>query len=148
MDILEQLESTRDRTLKYFELDPDELARNYGPGKWSVRFILHHLADAETVLFDRIRRVLSEPREVIWAFDQDAWAKGLNYSQLPIELSRSIYATVRAGMIYHARLRYNSDGHREFVHSETGVRTLKDEFDKVASHNAHHLQQIELALKG
>jgi hypothetical protein len=28
------------------------------------------------------------------------------------------------------------------------VRTLKDEFDKVASHNAHHLQQIELALKG
>ena len=148
MDILEQLESTRDRTLKYFELDPDELARNYGPGKWSVRFILHHLADAETVLFDRIRRVLSEPREVIWAFDQDAWAKGLNYSQLPIELSRSIYATVRAGMIYHARLRYNSDGHREFVHSETGVRTLKDEFDKVASHNARHLQQIELALKG
>lgn len=148
MDILEQLESTRDRTLKYFELDPDELARNYGPGKWSVRFILHHLADAETVLFDRIRRVLSEPREVIWAFDQDAWAKGLNYSALPLELSRSIYATVRAGMIYHARLRYNSDGHREFVHSETGVRTLKDEFDKVASHNAHHLQQIELALKG
>ena len=51
-------------------------------------------------------------------------------------------------MIYHARLRYNSDGHREFVHSETGVRTLKDEFDKVASHNARHLQQIELALKG
>src|SRR6185312_12454388 len=122
MDILEQLESTRDRTLKYFELDPDELARNYGPGKWSVRFILHHLADAETVLFDRIRRVLSEPREVIWAFDQDAWAKGLNYSALPLDLSRSIYATVRAGMIYHARLRYNSDGHREFVHSETGVR--------------------------
>jgi len=28
----------------------------------------------------------------------------------------------------------------------TGVRTLKDEFDKVASHNAHHLNQIRMAL--
>jgi hypothetical protein len=33
-------------------------------------------------------------------------------------------------------------GHLEFVHSETGIRTLKAEFDKVASHNEHHLAQI------
>jgi len=50
-------------------------------------------------------------------------------------------------MIFHAQMHYERDGHREFVHSETGVRTLKEEFDKVASHNQHHLQQIELALK-
>ena len=87
MDILEQLESTRDRTLKYFELDADRLERNYGPGKWSVRFILHHLADAETVLFDGIRRVVSESREVIWAFDQGAWAKGLRSARF---LTRSL----------------------------------------------------------
>jgi hypothetical protein len=30
--------------------------------------------------------------------------------------------------------------------SETGVRTLKDEIDKVATHNAHHLEQIRAAL--
>lgn len=33
------------------------------------------------------------------------------------------------------------------VHSETGIRALRDEFDKVAEHNEHHLAQIELALK-
>jgi hypothetical protein len=54
---------------------------------------------------------------------------------------------VRTGMLYHASLHYEKDGHREFVHSETGVRTLKDEFDKVAWHNQHHLDQIERALK-
>ena len=124
-----------------------ELDRSYAPGKWSVRFILHHLADSETVLFDRIRRVLSERRQVLWAFDQDAWAKGLDYSIMPLDLSRRIYDSVRAGIIYHARLHYEKDGHLEFVHSETGVRTLKDEFDKVVWHNEQHLQQIELALK-
>ena len=148
MEIVTQLEASRNRTLKYFDMKGEQLDRSYGPGKWSVRFILHHLADAETVLFDRIRRVLSEPRQVLWAFDQDAWAKGLDYSQMPLDLSRQIYSAVRTGIIYQAHLHYDKDGGREFVHSETGVRTLKDEFDKVAWHNEHHLEQIERALKG
>jgi hypothetical protein len=146
MDIVTRLEAARDRTLRYFDLSGQQLDRTYGPGKWPVRFILHHLADAETVLFDRIRRVLSEPRQVLWAFDQDAWSKGLDYSRLPLDLSRRIYEAVRAGIIYQARMHYDTDGHREFVHSETGVRTLKAEFDKVASHNEHHLEQIDRAL--
>ena len=49
-------------------------------------------------------------------------------------------------MIFYARLHYEKDGHLEFVHSVTGVRTLKDEFDKTASHNEHHLSQIRQAL--
>ncbi len=148
MEIVMRLEATRDHTLKYFDLTDDQLARSYGLGKWPVRFILHHLADAETVLFDRIRRIISEPRQVLWAFDQDSWARSLDYSKMPLELSRRIYDSVRAGVIYQARLHYDSSGHLEFVHSETGIRTLKAEFDKVASHNKHHLEQIDLALKG
>jgi DinB superfamily len=147
MNIVARLEASKDRTLTYFEMSDEQLASTYGPGKWPVRFILHHLADAETVLFDRIRRIVSEPRQVLWAFDQDAWAKGLDYSRIPLNLSRRIYESVRAGVIYQAHLHYENSGHREFVHSETGVRTLKAEFDKVAAHNEHHLEQIDLALK-
>ena len=146
MDIVTRLEATRSRTLRCFDLSEEQLARSYGSGKWTVRFILHHLADAETVLYDRIRRCISEPRQVLWAFDQDAWAKGLEYSQMPLDTSRRMYDAVRAGVIYQARVHYDSRGHLEFVHSETGIRTLKDEFDKVASHNEHHLKQIDMAL--
>jgi DinB superfamily len=141
------VEEARSQTLKYFDLSEEQLELRYAPGKWPIRFIPHHLADAESVLYDRIRRVLSEPRQVLWAFDQDAWAAGLDYSRIPLEHSRRLYDAVRTGVIYQARLRYDSAGHREFVHSATGVRTLKDEFDKVASHNQHHLGQIETALR-
>jgi DinB superfamily len=147
MDIITKLESTRDRTLQYFDLGNDDLDRSYAPGKWSVRFLLHHLADAEAVLSDRIRRTISEPRQVIWAFDQDKWATGLDYSQMPLNLSRRIYEATRAGIIHLASQHYHRSGHLEFIHSETGLRTLKDEFDKVALHNEHHLDQIEAALK-
>ena len=147
MDLITKLESTRNRTLRYFDLNDDELDQRYAPGKWPVRFILHHLADAESVLSDRIRRTISEPRRVLWAFDQDAWATGLDYSQMPLDLSRRIYEATRAGIIHLARQYYDSSGHLEYIHSETGVRTLRQEFDKVAEHNEHHLAQIETALR-
>jgi hypothetical protein len=148
MQLIRELETTRDETLQYFSLDQRDLMRTYAPGKWSVRFVLLHLADSETVLFDRIRRVLSEPRQVLWVYDQDAWAKGLDYSQVPLDISRRVYESVRNAIIYYAGMYYEQKGHLEFVHSVTGVRTLKDEFDKVASHNEHHLGQIRLALQG
>jgi hypothetical protein len=144
MEIITRLEAARDRTLRYFDLSDEDLARSYAPGKWTVKFLLHHLADAETVLFDRIRRTISEPRQVLWAFDQDLWAK--DYAGMPLDVSRGIFDSVRSAIIYQAGLHYEKSGHLQYVHSETGVRTLKDEFDKVAWHNEHHLGQIELAL--
>lgn len=146
MEIIDKLEATRARTLKHFDLGDEALDRTYGSGKWSVRFILHHLADAETVLYDRIRRTISEPTQVLWAFNPDAWAAGLEYRTVPLDHSRRIYEAVRAGIIHQARMHYESKGHLPFIHSQTGVRTLKDEFDKVAAHNAHHLAHIDQAL--
>jgi hypothetical protein len=147
MQLIRELEKTRDETLRYFALDQRDLTRTYGPGKWSVRFVLLHLSDSETVLFDRIRRVLSEPRQVLWVYDQDAWAKGLDYAQVPLDISRRVYESVRNAIIYYAGRDYEEKGHMEFVHSVTGVRTLRDEFDKVASHNEQHLEQIRLAMR-
>ena len=48
------------------------------PGKWSIREILCHLADCETVFAFRLRQTLAEPGHVIQPFDQDLWAK--NYA--------------------------------------------------------------------
>ena len=129
-----------------FSLGDRDLARTYAPGKWSVRYILHHLSDQETVYFDRIRRVLSEPRPVLWVMDQDAWAKGLDYSQVPLDIARQVYDSVRNAIIYYAGVHYDRSGHLEFVHSVDGICTLRDEFDHVAAHNEHHLRQIRLAL--
>jgi hypothetical protein len=142
-----RLAAARARTLPYFDLSEEDLGRRYAPGKWTVRWILHHLADAETVLYDRIRRVISEPPpQVIWAFDQDKWASALDYDGLPLSVSKGLYDSVRSGVIHQARLNYERLGAREFVHSETGIRTLKAEFDKIASHDESHLAQIESAL--
>ena len=117
MQLIDALIATRDETVALFALDEEALARTYGPGKWSVRYVLHHIADAETVLFERIRRVISEGRRVIWAFDQEAWARGLDYSTRPMGLSRDLYLASRAGIIHYAALHYEQNGHLEWIHS-------------------------------
>ena len=147
MNIIDDLKSTHDDTLKYFDLSENDLVKTYGEGKWSVREILNHITDAETVLYDRIRRTISKPNQVVWAFDQDAWANGLNYKSFPLALNKSIYSSVRQSIIYLAEKYYEKSGHFEFIHSATGKRTLKDEFDKVVWHNAGHLEQIKKALE-
>src|SRR2546430_12951495 len=101
MSLIQELERTRDETLKCFSLNQRDLARTYGPGKWSVTYVLHHLSDSETVFFDRIRRVLSEPRPDVWVMDQDAWAKGLDYARLPLQVSRRL-AGYRGKLGVHA----------------------------------------------
>ena len=45
------------------------------PGKWSIRQIIAHLADAEMVGAHRFRQVIAEQNPTLIAFDQDAWAR-------------------------------------------------------------------------
>lgn len=147
MDIVSELERTRSETLACFSYDAELLGRRHGSKTWDVRHLLHHLADAETVLFDRIRRVHSNPSQVIWAFDQEAWAESLDYANRPLQLSLDLYLSTRSGIIYYASREYLRSDSITFVHSETGLRTLADEFEKVVLHNQHHLDQIARAIK-
>ena len=141
-----QLEKTQALTLQFFELPVDDLHKRYAPQKWTVKQILHHLADAETVLYERVRRVISRPQQVLWAFDQDAWQKGLNYSEFPLEISRDLYKTTRRAVLYTVEQHYEMKKDNIFIHSKTGKRTLGEEFQKIAWHNEHHLNQIRQAL--
>jgi hypothetical protein len=145
-NLLARLAATRDETLCYFDHSPNDLSLTYGPGKWNIRKILIHLADAEAVLQERIKRVIAEPGQVIWAFDQDRWCEALAYEEYPLALGRGLYAANRQSIMYLAEKYYEHLGEREFVHNQAGKKTLRQEFDKVASHNEGHLAQIRQAL--
>ena len=56
MEFIDQLERTKARTIQCFDLAGEDLGKTYAPEKWSVRYLLNHLADSETVLFYRVRR--------------------------------------------------------------------------------------------
>src|ERR1051325_11847568 len=147
-DLVAELERTRDETLQYFALGESELAKTYAPGKWPVGFLVRHLADSEQVLYERICRTIAEqPRPALAYFQESEWATKMDYADTPLAIARGIYESVRRAHIHHAAKFYESHGHLEFMHSTAGLRTLKDEFDKVADNNEHHMTQIRQELK-
>ena len=60
-------------------LDAVTLSRPEQPGKWSIVGVIQHLADSELVYGYRIRMIASHPTPDIQAFDQDLWARELDY---------------------------------------------------------------------
>jgi len=148
MDIINLLKETRDETIQYFDFPLGELSKTYEPGKWNIKKILVHLSDAESVLHERIKRVIAEPKQVIWAFNQNLWCDKLDYDNFPLTLSKDLFIANRQSIIFLAQKYYAELGGMQFIHNETGQRTLKDEFDKVASHNRDHINQIKKALEG
>jgi hypothetical protein len=146
MDLISTLIETKKRTEAFYNLSENDLKKSYEVGKWSIRMILVHLADAESVLHERLKRIISEPKKVIWAFDQDLWCEKLNYEHFPLEISKGLFSANRESVIFLAKSYYENFKDKEFVHSETGIRTLGQEFEKIANHNLGHLEQIEMAL--
>jgi len=146
IDLLSQLEQTKAETISFFDLNDAELAMNYGEGKWTIRQILHHLTDTELVLHTRIKKVIAEPKQLITVFDQDDWDKAFDYFHEPLGIKKQAYQ-IGCQLNYELTDKYYEPyGQKEFIHSETGLRTLKEEFEKIAWHNQKHIDQIKLAL--
>lgn len=146
MSITELLTDTRNKTEKLYDLEAEDLQKTYASGKWTVKQILVHLADAESVLHERIKRTIAEPGQVIFAFNQDLWCAKIDYENFPLAISKQLFLANCSSIIFLAEKFYASLGDNQYVHSEAGLRTLKDEFDKVALHNQSHLNQIQQAL--
>src|ERR1043166_9817531 len=49
------------------------------PGKWSVHEIVCHCGDAEMNAASRLRFLLAEEKPLIVGYDQDGWARKLDY---------------------------------------------------------------------
>ena len=66
------------------------------PGKWSIRQIIAHLADAELVCAQRIRQIVAEENPTLIAFDQDAWTRNLDYARRKPKQSLETFRRLRA----------------------------------------------------
>src|SRR5690554_4744740 len=50
-------------------------------GQWSIQQVAIHLADAEMVYAERMKRVIAEDTPPLRGFDEARWAEQLNYDQ-------------------------------------------------------------------
>src|SRR5262249_7205642 len=68
-------------------LSGHQLDTSYGDGGWTVRQVVHHLADAHIDGYVRLRLALTEDEPTIKAFDEVAWSELVDAKTGPIRVS-------------------------------------------------------------
>jgi hypothetical protein len=125
-------------------ITPEELDARPGPGRWTAREIVHHLADSETTSAIRLRRLLAEERPFIQGYDQDEFARRLHYDR-PHEASLELFKYVRAATAELLDRLEPADWLREGTHSESGRYTVETWLEIYGEHAHKHARQIRAA---
>jgi len=81
-DVLAALAAQRDSTAALLAKVPEARAgHRYAPGKWSIREVIGHLADAERVFSYRALRVARADVTPLASFDENAWMAPANFER-------------------------------------------------------------------
>ena len=113
------------------------------PGKWSVRQIIAHLADAELVGAHRFRQVIAEDNPTFMAFDQDAWTRNLDYARRKPKQSLETFRRIRAENYELLKELPAGAYDRAGNHSENGRMTLRQLLEGFAQHAESHARQLQ-----
>lgn len=113
------------------------------PGKWSVRQIIAHLADSEIVCAHRMRQIIAEDNPILIAFDQEAWARNLDYARRKPKQSLESFRRVRAENYDLLKELPEAAFARTGNHSERGPITLRFQLELLAEHAENHARQMQ-----
>src|SRR5881296_1125764 len=113
------------------------------PGKWTIRQIMAHLADAELVGAHRLRVVIAEDNPTLTAFDGDAWAKNLDYARRKPAQSLDTFRRLRAENYELLKELPESVYARGGSHTEDGPLTLRMLLHNIADHAESHARQMQ-----
>ena len=123
--------------------------RSYGPGKWTARMIMCHLADCEIAFGFRIRQALAEDQHVVQPFDQEAWAQPYGNPTFHAQTALQVFADLRGWNLVLLDSLNPEVYSRRLRHPERGEMVLQTLIETIAGHDLNHLRQLEtIASKG
>src|ERR1700676_3118766 len=122
-------------------LDESQLNTAYREGGWTVRQLVHHVADSHMNSYIRVKLALTENAPTISAYDEAAWAK-LPDSGLPVEVSLTLIGAVHARLVSLFNAMSDADFAKSFTHPERGPVTLSNNLALYAWHSLHHTAHV------
>ncbi len=131
-------------TLLVSNLDDKQLATPYRPGGWTIRQVIHHLADSHLHSYIRFKWALTENKPTIKAYDEQQWAELHDAKNAPILLSLNALAATHAKLVYLLKDLSEIELEKAFIHPETGSEVaLNKNIGIYAWHSQHHYAHIE-----
>jgi hypothetical protein len=122
-------------------LSEAQLDTPYREGGWTVRQLVHHLADSHSMALIRNKLALTEDAPVVNAYSEKAWAE-LEDCSAPVECSQMILEGIHARWVLLLRSMSPEQFARVFLHPERGPMALGQVTSLYAWHSLHHVAHI------
>lgn len=123
-----------------------ELHRARPDGAWSPAVVVSHLADAELVYSVRLRMVLTGDRPYIAAFDEEAWVERFAELESDVKETLARWRSLRDANLRLLASLEEPEWHLSGLHAEHGEQTVAQIADRLARHDADHVDQIRAGL--
>ena len=123
-------------------LEDHQLDTPYREGGWTVRQLVHHVADSHANSYVRFKLALTEDWPTIKPYDEAAWAELSDSRWLPVEISLSLIAALHARWVGLLESLSDDDFHRGFNHPEAGRMNLAKALALYDWHSRHHTAHI------
>jgi hypothetical protein len=114
------------------------------PNLWTIHEIVVHIADSEANSYARLRRLVAEPGSTVMAYDENRWARALDYHAQSADDAVELFRWLRhcSGSLLQSLP--DTVWSHTIVHPENGVMTMDDWLDTYARHVPDHLDQMAL----
>ena len=124
-------------------LSDDQLDTPYRPGGWTVRQVVHHVADSHMNSYTRFKLALTEDEPTIRPYYEDRWAELSDGKSAPVELSLALLDALHSRWTMLLRDMQPKEFARAFVHPESG-NTIRLDWNvgNYAWHGNHHIAHI------
>ncbi len=130
------------------DLTDEQLDTRYRPEGWTLRQVVHHLADSHLNAYIRFKLALTEDNPTIRPYFEDRWAELPDGKIDPIDLSLDILEAVHRRWVIVLHNMEPVDFKRTYVHPEYGKTIPMDENLAIyAWHCRHHLAHITECVK-
>ncbi len=123
-------------------LNEQQLATPYRPDGWTVKQLVHHVADSHMNAYVRFKLALTEFEPGIKTYKEDLWAKLPDSQSTPVEVSLQLLDAMHARWVNLLRGMEPTDFARTLRHPEMGVLTLDRMLALYAWHSAHHTAHV------
>jgi uncharacterized damage-inducible protein DinB len=118
-----------------------QLDTPYREGGWTVRQLVHHIADSHMNAFLRVRLALTEDWPTVVAYDEKAWAM-LPDAAAPVGWSVKLAGHLHARWVVMLESLSDEQWQRGFKHPEAGANTVEMTTLHYAWHSRHHVAHI------